>query len=673
MSLWETFRDKPHSSKGQAKKTTRRKEIPASSKTKNHLQRPHKTKTATPFVQQIFDHNGVFEYTVNVQRRRRFRKNSGISIAHKQIRQRSTSEDCYKDGSKVIHRRKEDWSGLQTYTSCIFLDDYERILAADSSGKMDIVRLPDYDNSADYLQENYDTRNQRRSTNRLLGKPHVQELQILPTLDESTTMTALKMKSLSGGSRFVVGMPTGNYYVLDTERQQSKAHCAPASITHYERSLPTALLTTQQSCYPFLKAYCAQGPNRRYYRDRQNKHLSLLSTMMSHQNNNNADNKFHRDTTHNFRQVYGWKSSYPTIHNNNNQYNEKCHRIHSPISFTNNSQHRHSNEALWDFLETPSSLLAAHVDEEYDCFWLHVLDERTDTSNNDKATVVIDKTGRDQSPTRQENISSCTFVSEHCLATSHVLWSSSSTAIAAGAAEYRDGVLQRASTASVTSSVKLWDLRMLRQRHPLSTISIAPSFPHDMSIPMEPISSSYFISSAIDDHSSSTDGDFAITNLHATARCQSSTTGTLFVTTQSPTQTQHHLLDMGRCHVTRTIVQPNPSTSSSSNSNAVYGISASHQAMVCVSDGEPLMVHNLLAEKKNQHEKCRHHSGIKRHLDDEDKNNLEVEDPTCTKVNAILKDRHGLETKLSCLAMNDSGTSILGGTTDGDLFLWRAS
>jgi len=41
------------------------------------------------------------------------------------------------------------------------------------------------------------------------------------------------------------------------------------------------------------------------------------------------------------------------------------------------------------------------------------------------------------------------------------------------------------------------------------------------------------------------------------------------------------------------------------------------------------------------------------------------------RMNASLTDRYGMETELSCIAMNANGTALLGGSTDGDLFVWR--
>ena len=41
------------------------------------------------------------------------------------------------------------------------------------------------------------------------------------------------------------------------------------------------------------------------------------------------------------------------------------------------------------------------------------------------------------------------------------------------------------------------------------------------------------------------------------------------------------------------------------------------------------------------------------------------------QTDASLTDRYGVKTELSCIAMNSNGTALLGGTTDGDLFVWR--
>jgi hypothetical protein len=48
------------------------------------------------------------------------------------------------------------------------------------------------------------------------------------------------------------------------------------------------------------------------------------------------------------------------------------------------------------------------------------------------------------------------------------------------------------------------------------------------------------------------------------------------------------------------------------------------------------------------------------------------EDPSWSyQMDPCLVDRYGVETELACVAMNANGTSILGGSVDGDLFVWR--
>jgi hypothetical protein len=40
------------------------------------------------------------------------------------------------------------------------------------------------------------------------------------------------------------------------------------------------------------------------------------------------------------------------------------------------------------------------------------------------------------------------------------------------------------------------------------------------------------------------------------------------------------------------------------------------------------------------------------------------------KLNGIVTDAIGIESKLSCLSLDKHGTALIGGSMDGDLFLW---
>jgi hypothetical protein len=40
-------------------------------------------------------------------------------------------------------------------------------------------------------------------------------------------------------------------------------------------------------------------------------------------------------------------------------------------------------------------------------------------------------------------------------------------------------------------------------------------------------------------------------------------------------------------------------------------------------------------------------------------------------IRPTIEDEHGIRSRLQCLAFNETGTSLVGGTDAGDLFLWR--
>lgn len=603
MSLWEFFHDKPHQS---SKEKSRRKTVSTSTDGARLSNLRLKQYRSFPCCHHLVDeetfdtnHNSTLRnYPNQDASRRRQRARLGTSLAHKKLLHSPTLQDRYIDGSHVIYRKKEDYSGPQTYTSCIFLND-DRVLAADSAGKMDVIRLPQLPRNSKGL----------RTARNTLGTAILQELEVVQPSFDSNSSSALKLKSVCGGSSFVVGMPTGNYHIVDTERSLVTAS------TSIDKQLQSAR-TTQHSSQCLAEAYTIYGSKRRYHRDRTNPHLSIQRLLQNHGRNYYE--------SHNFRQVYGW--------------DEYKHRVATTVSFSptsasKNQQRTHCNQAMWDFWEThPSSVMAAHIDAEHDCFSLW------DTRH--RSTVVIDTTSHDFAPKRQENITSCAFVSQHCVATSHVEWRSTSSSCS----EHQSGILQIAPNATVSSCIKLWDLRMYRaQRKPLATMSVVPSFPKDTTVGGQPLLKLELPNRAT--------LNVAITQLHAT---NSADAGTILVTTESSTSVDHHVVNLGSGDIMQSI-------SASSTNSSIMAVAESHNAMACVGEnGDTLQIYNLLDNAKTKKR-----TGMKRSHD--------AGENEGTRLTPVLKDRHGLETQLSCVAMNYNGSSMLGGSIDGDLFLWRGS
>jgi hypothetical protein len=393
-----------------------------------------------------------------------------------------------------------------------------------------------------------------------------------------------KLKSLSYSRRIAVGMSSGNYHVLDLGQQS----------TISSGSIQTSTMKV---------------PKRRYYRDLQNPKLRMQNLLSTSSYYDPLD----------FREIYGWASG--------------SKLTPSLILFAESSKNHKGHPTQWDFLETSSScMLAAHVDSEHDCFHLFSSDRE-----NTRPTVVIDTSSQDlTSSKQQEHVSSIAFCGDKCLATSHVTWT--------GEFFQENGMLQKAPSTKASCCVKLWDLRFLKDRQPLTKISIVPSFPHDTCLGKAPT-----LTRSIEKAS-------AITNLHGTSQ-------SLLVTTESSSsspdrdQSQHDLMDLGSLQVTRTIT-----------SDSVYGVAESHNALVSNSLNHRhnnIEVHNLRASPLHTL------SGTKRPHSEE-----ATYDPCITRLindksRSLLQDRHGLETQLSCLTMNHNGTAILGGSVDGDLFLWR--
>uniref|UniRef100_A0A7S4AG04 Uncharacterized protein n=2 Tax=Pseudo-nitzschia australis TaxID=44445 RepID=A0A7S4AG04_9STRA len=179
------------------------------------------------------------------------------------------------------------------------------------------------------------------------------------------------------------------------------------------------------------------------------------------------------------------------------------------------------------------------------------------------------------------------------------------------------------------------------------------------------------------------------TNNNGSTRC-----GSLIVTTQSRTKSthiEHSKLDLsGTMRMVRTISQTNPSL----GCQPVYAVASSHGYVATCSnrkknnfapgdivvDGSPgdgssgastrLCLYDFneaCPPTKSASLEGRRNYSYPKLL-----RRQQREDPTFRfRMDAFLTDRYGIETELSCIAMNSNGTALLGGSTDGDLFVWR--
>ena len=537
---------------------------------------------------------------VNEAQWRRHRRRLGEACARERII-KSQKVDCYSDGTTVVHRREEDWSSQQSYVSCIFLDDHDTVLASDASGKIDLIKLPPYGSS---------------EKPRTLGSRLVSQLEVLPPDDQRSRV---KIKSIKGGRAFVVGLPCGNHYIFSCERDFDWSKKQTLSPT----------LFTQRHTSSFIKgAWTIRGPRRRYYRERESATLSLSHLVQS-------ENLLYHDL-HVFSEIDDWNS-------------EKAAR----------NRRSKGNQARWDFRETASGLLSAHVDAEQDCFWLRLLDDRT---HNSRPVVCVDRASRDKPPIVEEHITACAFASEFCLATSHVWFGTTSPQ-----QSFETSCDDFEKVGDTNTCVKLWDIRMLSSKRtkPLDTIQL-PVFPNDQAFAMNSSTEVNTMTSERGDYvigREQGNSDYFVTNL-----ATSDNNATLIITSKAWNgfETQHHVLDLGRLEVKRKVFQKHDKDLCS-----VYGFASIHNYMACLSrkgTNSSILLYDLNESKKSR--------GTKRSLSRMDNANSLVgaEDVTwSSRIDPVLKDGNGLPTQLSCMALNRSGCAVLGGSVDGDLFVWRGS
>ncbi|KAL3944257.1 MAG: hypothetical protein SGBAC_001651 [Bacillariaceae sp.] len=408
--------------------------------------------------------------------------------------------------------------------------------------------------------------------------------------------------------------------------------------------VPTTTLTYHASLFPQLQATTVAGPRRQYHRDWSNSQLSLQQLLKS--NGRNFVEK------QDFRSVYGWDQNKP--------------RVTTPVSFgLHDYAPIHANTDLWDFWDShPSSLLAAHVDAEHDCFSLW--------DSRQKPTVVIDTSFGQLSSrtTAQDHVTSCAFVSQHCLATSHVTWTSNNSSSSSVVECLSNGRLHKKSTAKASSRVQLWDLRMLRaQRQPLSSIAVVPSFPQDSVLGGSPDRS--FPLEIAAKSSQKHAWESAVLKLQAPKSCNTASGHSqLLVTTNSYSHgLQYHLFELAHGQITDSISQ---------STSGLMAVAPSQHAMVCSNANgteDSLQVYNLLDRGgglgKRHSAAARKTSGTKRSHLVQSQAGAEAKASGGVPFTPAVVDRHGLPSQLSCLAMDYMGTSILGGSIDGDLFLWR--
>ena len=510
------------------------------------------------------------------------------------------------------------------YTSVAFLNKHDIVLGADQFGRIDIVRLPRYgsDGSAE-----------------VLGTRLATKVELRPFCEK---LSFVKLKSFHNGEAFAVGLPTGEFRVFATE------HAYSWRTEHYNKGNDI-----QQRFIPEprfnLDGWRFLGPRRRYHRDFLDSSRALLNMLDNHRGS---------PVMNNMSQVMDWNDN-DSLSRPSDSHNWLRRTEFLPGGFPS-----FNDDARWDFRETPSGLHAAFVDQERDCFSILFLDDRTN-SNSRRPKLMIDTDSRDDARLCQEDVTSICFVSDNYLVTSHV-W-------------------KKPNQRNPTNALKLWDIRMASTgrygKHLVE--NVLPSFPLD-SVSRASADTTWLAKVNSDDaadcqlisHDVNTDWScpFSVTRLSSSAEG----VGTVMVTLQSisgPKLMEHLIFDPceGKVvHRHRSIKAGLPSCNVSS---PVFTVSASHDLFASYQIGDhsgnsKLCFHTFSPPRRNERKPSMKMSR-KRSKDDFRCESKEDEQGFMGDISPNVFDRDGIPSRITALAFNDTSTSLVGGTLDGDIFVWR--
>jgi hypothetical protein len=559
------------------------------------------------------------------------------------------------NGNPNLLFRRDDAS--VEYTNVAFLND-EVVVAADKYGEVDVVRLPRFnqqpdDTDCDAKRDNLNAPDKGINMGKLVGNRLGWRTMCSPTY--------VKFKSLQNGAAFVTGMPSGEFRVFATEHASTWQNHARESDSNF------VSITTQSS---FLKkAFRIGGPRRRY----------LRNTCASIQQIIQRSGMIPESDCFSQEEILDWdlfasERAYHAPRNNGPTYQKMTQK--------------RMEEHRWDFREcSAGSLLAAHVDSDRDCFSIHIADNRTDCKKNEhsfntrsctKPTICIDMESKDNGNMYQEDINAICFVTDHSIATAHTIWKNPT-----------------GMEADCTNLIKLWDIRKLDEQ--AVTESLMSSFPLDKVHPLRPIKTKQILRNECTPGNMDASGSNIIRSdakpsfiSRLSSSCNN--TGTLLVSRQM--LDKHY---QGRWSSEESMVDLTSDSSTNithissiaelCNERNFMAITPEHDFMVTcgknVEDntvGPDSMFFYDLSKVSNSSSVREYENTslpFKRKRREAQPNNdrsaLSTKGSGCCigAVPICLMDRDCLPSIPSCIGLNGSGTALVCGSEDGDLFLWR--
>ena len=283
----------------------------------------------------------------------------------------------------------------------------------------------------------------------------------------------------------------------------------------------------------------------------------------------------------------------------------------------------------WAFHESGSTLLSAFVDADGDCF--SIMDYRV------KGPVACFTRSR----CNRDYITACTFISDQALATSHLLSENSN------------------EDCSTTNTVSVWDLRSVThsRSHPVSSMTHRPHFPNHAAAYVEPARE--WILPGVKKENFSADCRVQ-TRKSCNHKLESCYSGNKIMMLSQPSDQSKCTLvvyDYIREVVTFEHFIPNcTSVAVTPSLNQVAIAHTSFNARQEISIVSPFL-------------SPPHGRPNRKRFFESDPFPVEASGVRGS-ISPTLKDELGIPTRLTCLSWNSDGTSLAGGSLDGDLFVW---
>ena len=590
-----------------------------------------------------------------------------------------TDEECIQQQSNqqptstsLVYRKPNiDYtSNSSEYQSIKFISDHT-VVAVDSRGYLDFVGLPlhNTNTSCSTTSLNVQSNNNEDDGRRFGVGTHLARVPIAPPPSATSSgiyhlgKHVLELYPYAQGEKVAIGLPSGQVRLFASERLDvlDSSSCT-YGVTDTHRTPVGGEFTNPHaiwSCLPITSL----GPKRRYTRSNQyGLYPSMIASMLTIPKREDLP-----ESSHNLKysmEITNWNTDLFLFYRQQN-----C-----PPFIQN-----HHYDALWAFREggigSNSALIGAFVDPELDCFSLRQFDERVANGSTTSSAVFVDNSCKEKC--NGDEVNSICFTGDFGLVTNHI----------SNRRKKEEQIL------------KFWDQRMLLGHQPVSKVNLV--FPTDNVHGVLPSAEcilnydqggnnsrsrqssgvSLLPSEMGSDASSSSQNNLnSKSNIKVSSLVGSNDGSDLFAVSLVNSNTCRRgviIVDSSRREIVQEGGANHSSVVKSSCLSSNLDFVACHETRayeIGDADGaaDYISVFDISRYKSNNAHDSTHDSYSNKIGERKRK---ELDDTGCSHDRCIatirpeFTDVYGIESTISCMAMNEFGTSIACGTSDGDIFI----